>query len=158
MVKWHKSAHTCSLTGGEATSKEHVEEVLGSDVSLEAPVEVKASSVGVTGAAWLLSSCQVILPSFVWIAQHCVSITNLWKEESVQNQREEKAMDTNIFIIFTLKTQYWDTQCWHFMKYFYIAYKLHVKRLRIESKLLLKASVAPGAWFLSGWNLSASFL
>jgi len=24
--------------------------------------------------------------------------------------------------------------------------------------LLLKASVAPGAWFLSGWNFKASFL
>lgn len=38
-------AHKCSLTGGEATSKEHVEEVLRSNVSLKAPVEVKASSV-----------------------------------------------------------------------------------------------------------------
>lgn len=32
---------------------------------------------------------------------------------------------------------------------------------KIQSKngvLLLKASVAPGAWFLSGWNFKASFL
>ena len=57
--------------------KEHVEEVLRSDVSLEAPVEVKASSVAVTRAAWLLSACQVILTSLVRIAQHCVSVTDL---------------------------------------------------------------------------------
>lgn len=49
--------YKCSLTGGEATSKEHVEEVLGSDVGLKAPVEVEAASVRVTRAARLLSSC-----------------------------------------------------------------------------------------------------
>lgn len=69
-----------SLTGGEAAPEEHVEEVFGSDVGLETPVEVKASSVRVSGAARLLSSRQVILLSFVWVAQHRVRVTNLWKD------------------------------------------------------------------------------
>lgn len=68
-----------SLTGGEAASEEHVKEVFGSNVGLETPVEVKASSVGVARATWLLSSCQVILLSFVWVAQHCICVTDLWK-------------------------------------------------------------------------------
>lgn len=72
-----KSARVGSLTGGEATSEEHVEEVLRSDVSLKAPVEVKASSVRVTRAARLLPARQVVLTSLVWVAQHCVCITDL---------------------------------------------------------------------------------
>lgn len=39
--------------------------------------------------------------------------------------------------------------------------KVHSKEDRVEAlqvTLLLKASVAPGAWFLSGWNFKASFL
>lgn len=40
-----ESADWNSLTGGEAASKEHVEEVFRSDVGLETPVEVEASSV-----------------------------------------------------------------------------------------------------------------
>lgn len=72
-----KSAHRGSLTGWEATSKEHVEEVFRSDVGLKASVEVKSSAVRVTRAARLLSSRQVILPSLVWVAQHCICITNL---------------------------------------------------------------------------------
>lgn len=76
------SAHTGSLTGWEATSEKHVEEVVRSDVGLKAPVEVKAPPVRVARAAGLLASHQVILPSLVWIAQHCVRITNLWKEDT----------------------------------------------------------------------------
>ena len=45
-----------SLTWGETASKEHVEEVLGGDVGLEASVEVKTSCVRVTGAAHLFPS------------------------------------------------------------------------------------------------------
>lgn len=75
-----ESSDWSSLTGGEAASEEHVEEVLRSDVGLEAPVEVEASSMRVAWAAWLLSSRQVILPSFVWVAQHCIRVTDLWKD------------------------------------------------------------------------------
>lgn len=77
-----ESAHWGSLTGGEASSEEHVEEVFRSDVGLETPVEVEASSVRVARAAGLLSSRQVILPSFVWVAQHCVCVTDLWKDRT----------------------------------------------------------------------------
>lgn len=67
----------CTLTGWEAASEEHVEEVLRSDVSLEAPLEVKACATRVTWAARLLSSCQVILPSFVCVAEYSICIANL---------------------------------------------------------------------------------
>lgn len=70
-----------TLTGWEAASKEHVKEVLWSDVGLEAPVEVKASSMCVTRATWLHPSCQVILSSFVRVAQHCVCVTDLWRKK-----------------------------------------------------------------------------
>lgn len=75
-----QSTDWSSLTGREAASEEHVEEVFRSDVGLETPVEVEASSVRVARAAWLFSSCQVILSSFVWVAQHCICITDLWKD------------------------------------------------------------------------------
>lgn len=75
-----ESAERGSLTGGEATSKEHIEEVFGSDVGLKPPVEVKASSVRVAWAARFLSSCQVILPFFVRVAKHCICVTDLWKD------------------------------------------------------------------------------
>lgn len=66
-----------SLTGGKTASEEHVEQVFRSDVSLKAPVEIKASSLRVTRTAQLLASRQVILPSFVWVAQHSICITDL---------------------------------------------------------------------------------
>lgn len=75
-----ESAERGSLTGGEAASKEHIEEVFGSDVGLKSPVEVKASSVRVARAARFLSSCQVILPFFVGVAKHCICVPDLWKD------------------------------------------------------------------------------
>lgn len=71
-----------TLTGGEAASEEHVEEVFRSDVGLEAPVEVEAPSVRVARAAGLLSSRQVILPPFVWVAEHRVRVADLWKDRT----------------------------------------------------------------------------
>lgn len=68
------------LTGGEAASKEHVEEVLRSDVGLKSPVEVEPSSLCVGRRARLLPSRQVVLPSFVCVAQHCIRVTDLWKK------------------------------------------------------------------------------
>ncbi len=104
-----------SLTGGEATSKEHVEEVFRSDVGLKAPVEVKASSVRVTRAARLLSSCQVILPSFVCVAQHCICVTDLCRKTRLMYLREKKASYTNHSL--DVKIQSLDTPRLHYPQY-----------------------------------------
>lgn len=66
-----------SLTRGESSSEEHVEEVLGSDVGLEAPVEVKPLAVGVARTGRLLRPREVILLSLVWVAKHGVRVADL---------------------------------------------------------------------------------
>lgn len=45
IVARSKSTDWSSLTGGETSPEEHVKEVFRSDVGLETPVKVKASSV-----------------------------------------------------------------------------------------------------------------
>lgn len=70
------------LTGGEATSEEHVEEVLGGDVGLEAPMEVETPPVRVTWAAGLLASHHIILPPLVRVAQHSIRVADLFREDT----------------------------------------------------------------------------
>lgn len=84
----------CSLTGGESAPKEHVEEVFRRDVGFEASVELKASSVGLAGAAWLLPARQVVLPSLCWVAQHCISVPNLCRKK--QNKSLNLSLDAVI--------------------------------------------------------------
>lgn len=74
-----------SLTRGEASSEEHVEEVLRSDVRLEAPVEVEPLAVGVAGAGRLLPSREVILLPLVRVAEHRVCVANLWNSHNDRN-------------------------------------------------------------------------
>lgn len=61
------------LTGREATPKEHVEEVLGGDVGLEAAVEVGVA-VAVAGGAELLVPELVVLLPLLGAAQHGVRV------------------------------------------------------------------------------------
>lgn len=61
------------LTGRKATPKEHVEEVLGGDVGLEAAVEVGVA-VAVAGGAELLVPELVVLLPLLGAAQHGVRV------------------------------------------------------------------------------------
>ncbi len=113
------------LTWWEASTKEHVEQVFRWDVCF------KITMVSVPAWVWSLLSILVILPSFLSITQHGVSITNGWKM-----QRKP----TNLHVV---------------RLHLHV---LHGTALEITCNLPLNASVAPGAWFLSGWNFRASFL
>lgn len=66
------------LTGWEASAKEHVEEVLRGDVSLEATVEVPVP-MAVPGRLALVIAKLVILLPFLWVAKYCIGCANGWK-------------------------------------------------------------------------------
>lgn len=123
--------YTKWLTWREAVSKEHVKEIFRCNIRLKASVEIKSSM----SAARLFSATYIILPLLVWVTEHCVSISNLWR-------RNRTALIVLYFMYINFLTMYWNK----------IGYGVSV------SALLLKASVAPGAWFLSGWNFKANFL
>ena len=87
------------LTGGEPAPEEHVEQVLRSDVTLKAPVEVEAPWLGLAWTARLLPPCEVILSSFVSVAQHGIRIANLWRKTTatcVNVDRRSNAYLVNI--------------------------------------------------------------
>lgn len=117
------STHTGLLTGWEATSEKHVEEVVRSDVGLKAPVEVEAPPVRVSRTAGLLASHQVILPSLVWIAQHCIRITNLWKEDthdvSLKTPWTQTFVTMSNIQTFTYSSCHFTTQWYHVRATFY---------------------------------------
>lgn len=66
------------LTRWEATAKEHVEEVFGGDVSLEAAVEVPVP-VAMPGCLALVITELVILLPLLRVAEYCVCRANGWK-------------------------------------------------------------------------------
>lgn len=119
------------LTWGEASSKEHVKEIFRCNIRLKASVEIKSSMSIVTWAVGTLSSTYIILPLLVWVTEHCISISNLCRRTKTA------------FIV---------------LYFMYINFLKCIGYGDSETDLLLKASVAPGTWFLSGWNFKASFL
>lgn len=71
--------YTKGLTWSEASSKEHVKEFFRCNIRLKTSVEIKSSMSVVTWAAGILCSTDIILPLLVWVTEHCISISNLWR-------------------------------------------------------------------------------
>lgn len=84
------------LTRGKTTPKEHVEEVLGGDVSLEAAVEVGVAVPVAGGVEFLVSKLVVLLP-LLRVAQHRVRVPDgcdMENEEAISSFLPPTALKT----------------------------------------------------------------
>lgn len=68
----------CGLTGRKTTTKEHVKEVFGGDVSFKASVEVPVA-VAMSGSLALVVTKLVVLFPFLWIAEYSICRADGWK-------------------------------------------------------------------------------
>lgn len=95
------------LTRRKTTPKEHVEEVLGGDVSLEAAVEVRVA-VSVPGRVQLLVSELVVLLPLLRVAQHRVRVPdgcNTDNEGAVSSFLPQTALQTTTICLSHRTTQ-----------------------------------------------------